>query len=246
MNDAIMLSSIALGISVVVSAIKMLDWWLHTDPRSMIRTGKLLLFILAAASVPVLIVLLVYEQWALAMLLGAAMLIVPVALNWRRLGAMRPSAHATFRPAWSDGPPPGAAQGGFAGRPIDDGEIAARAALVLEAYLDHVKRIESRAGEEADRTRPTQEEAGAATGGRMSRQEALDVLGLPAEADAKAIRDAHRRLVQIIHPDRGGTNYLAAKINEAKETLLAGAARPAAKTPRRGSRSRRSAETPES
>lgn len=231
MNDAILLSSIALAISVAVSAVKMLDWWLHTDPRAMIRTGRLLLFVLAVASVPTLVILLVYEQWALAMLLGAAMLIVPVALNWRRLSAMRMGAGPRFRPAWSEAPPPGAAAGGTGGR-VDDAAIAARAAAVLEAYLDHVGRIE--AAPQAERTRPRRARAEtAAAGGRMTRQEALDVLGLPADADAAAVREAHRRLVQMIHPDRGGSNYLAAKVNEAKEILLAGA-RPAAR--RRGRR----------
>lgn len=56
----------------------------------------------------------------------------------------------------------------------------------------------------------------------MSRAEALKVLGLEAGASRDAIRAAHRRLIQQIHPDKGGTNYLAAKINEAKDVLLSG------------------------
>ena len=56
---------------------------------------------------------------------------------------------------------------------------------------------------------------------RMSEEEALSVLGLKADADAEAIRAAHRRLISQLHPDRGGTDYLAAKINEARDFLLA-------------------------
>ena len=56
--------------------------------------------------------------------------------------------------------------------------------------------------------------------GAMSRSEALKVLGLGEAATEEQIRAAHRRLIQQIHPDKGGTDYLAAKINEAKDVLL--------------------------
>jgi hypothetical protein len=56
--------------------------------------------------------------------------------------------------------------------------------------------------------------------GTMSRAEALKVLGLEAGATEEQIRAAHRRLIMQIHPDKGGTSYLAAKINEAKDVLL--------------------------
>ena len=56
--------------------------------------------------------------------------------------------------------------------------------------------------------------------GAMSRAEALKVLGLEAGATEDQIRSAHRRLILQIHPDKGGTSYLAAKINEAKDVLL--------------------------
>ncbi|WP_425407954.1 molecular chaperone DnaJ [Hyphococcus sp.] len=56
---------------------------------------------------------------------------------------------------------------------------------------------------------------------RMSEEEALSVLGLDADPDAPSVRAAHRRLISQLHPDKGGTDYLAAKINEARDYLLA-------------------------
>lgn len=54
----------------------------------------------------------------------------------------------------------------------------------------------------------------------MDEAQALQVLGLAAEATRDDVVDAHRRLMQKLHPDRGGTDYLAATLNVAKEVLL--------------------------
>jgi hypothetical protein len=54
----------------------------------------------------------------------------------------------------------------------------------------------------------------------MARKEALAVLGLTEEASEEDIVAAHRKLIQKLHPDRGGNDYLAAKINQAKDYLL--------------------------
>lgn len=55
----------------------------------------------------------------------------------------------------------------------------------------------------------------------MTVKEALAVLGLSAGASREEIVDAHRRLIQRMHPDRGGSDWLAARINTAKSVLLA-------------------------
>lgn len=54
----------------------------------------------------------------------------------------------------------------------------------------------------------------------MSREQALEILGLQAGASEADIIQAHRQLMARVHPDKGGSNYLAAQINLAKQTLL--------------------------
>lgn len=107
----------------------------------------------------------------------------------------------------------------------------AQSASVLEAYLDRTQPEWRDAGEPGGPETASQEspgggEAGAGRqrgprpAGAMTRAEALEILGLEEGAGVEAVREAHRRLMQKLHPDHGGSNYLAAKLNEAKELLL--------------------------
>lgn len=60
-----------------------------------------------------------------------------------------------------------------------------------------------------------------AASGQLSVSEACEVLGVSPDCSREEVIAAHRRLMQKIHPDRGGNDYLAAKVNEAKSVMLA-------------------------
>lgn len=89
---------------------------------------------------------------------------------------------------------------------------------VLEAYLDRRFPDWREAADSDDQARGR----AAGGGGSMTREEALEILGLQEGATSEDIRRAHRELMMRVHPDRGGSSLLAAKINQARETLLGG------------------------
>ncbi len=81
--------------------------------------------------------------------------------------------------------------------------------LLLQVYLF---RNGPRDGQQYDRSAPTSDQS-------VSKTEAYQILGLTPEASKEEIIKAHKRLIQRLHPDRGGSDYLAAKINAAKDSL---------------------------
>lgn len=120
--------------------------------------------------------------------------------------------------------------GGFAGRLLSDltdqellllwreCQVDSESVAVLEAYLD-------RQGDPDWRTRFQQQETAdsartASHDKTMSRAEAYAVLGLSPGASQIEIQAAYRRLMQRLHPDHGGSAYLAARLNQARQVLL--------------------------
>jgi hypothetical protein len=92
----------------------------------------------------------------------------------------------------------------------------AESAALVQAYLERVhghdwqSRAHAREGQQQ----------GATSGSKMGTEEAYQVLGLKPGSSKQEIIAAHRRLMQKLHPDRGGSDYLAAKLNQAKDVLL--------------------------
>ena len=117
-------------------------------------------------------------------------------------------------------------QGKHAGVPLEALDIATLAALageiddesraLLAAYLD---RREPGWRDDAQSDAAARPGAGARAA-KMTEQEAYEILGLKPGASAQEIGRAHRALMKKLHPDQGGSTYLAARVNEAKEVLL--------------------------
>jgi hypothetical protein len=85
--------------------------------------------------------------------------------------------------------------------------------MLLEAFLDR---------NHPDWRQSSEQAANATSSGPLTRQEALSILSLSGHPTKQEITQAHRVLMQKMHPDRGGSTYLAARINAAKDVLIAG------------------------
>jgi hypothetical protein len=94
------------------------------------------------------------------------------------------------------------------------GEFDEESRALLVAYLD---RRDAGWREHAQADAPSGRRA--ASGGKMSEEEAYQILGLQPGASTTDVSRAHRTLMKKLHPDQGGSTYLAARINEAKDVL---------------------------
>jgi hypothetical protein len=92
-----------------------------------------------------------------------------------------------------------------------------KSAAVLEAYLE---RIHGDAWRDGENVGDDGQAGGSGRPQAMSLDEARQILDVKAGASREDIIQAHRKLIQKMHPDRGGSTFLAAKINQAKKTLL--------------------------
>ncbi|CAN5866417.1 hypothetical protein BH11PSE3_BH11PSE3_07840 [soil metagenome] len=208
MDYMVVISAVVLGLSVLATAAKFLDWLMHSDPRTMVRTTRWMLLLLLLACIPVLVYAVINQQWATAMLIGAGMLIVPTFLKWRTMFAPLRSAFDYFRPkarpfdmeVWDDDP--------------SDPETVRRAAAILEAYVSKGSLLALRDERQGRRDEEEPDEE------PMSSGEALEVLGLEPGADEGEIRAAHKRLLRLVHPEQGGSAYLAKRVYQARDALL--------------------------
>lgn len=229
-------------------ALLILIWWLSklfasANPKMLakaVKTGGGVLSLGVAA------LLMMRGRLDMAMLMGG---IGTWLLGWSAVGpggirwpwdggsGATPGARSKVNSAWlameldhdSGGMTGSVRQGAFAGRELDSlalpeikallRELLAQdedGARLLEAYLD---RRTPGWREDADRHRDAGQ-GRTASSGAMSQQEAYEILGLQPGAGEQAVREAHRALMKRIHPDAGGSGWLAARVNQAKDVLL--------------------------
>src|SRR5262245_36232781 len=230
---------LVIALALLVAFALGIAWFLRTNPSTVARLARPILVILGALGVGALLILavaflpgLLPELFGLAGVVATA-LIARAARRRSQPGFSSPSGtqrtetRTAFLEAWIDhatGDVGGSVlQGRFVGRTLDglaDAELfelrgeCARdpdSLRVLEAYFDRRLGSGWRRTQEAPPRNPRAD---------MTRQEALSVLGLVEGASPDEIRAAHRRLIQRVHPDVGGSADLAARINRAKDVLL--------------------------
>ncbi len=230
-----------LGLVVLAIVAFGVAWFLRANPSSIARLVRSVLVVLGVIGVGGFLIFGIrFLPSMLPELMGlAGVVIAGLIARAARRGpsggfsspgtGQRTEVRTAFLQAWIDhatGDVGGTVLSGrFAGRTLDalaDPELLdlradcasdADSLKVLEAYLD--RRL---GGDWRNSHRPPP--SGPRTD--MSRDEALAVLGLAEGATADEIRAAHRRLIQRMHPDVGGTVDLAARINRAKDVLLGG------------------------
>lgn len=239
------MSFLVLGIAVMIGLILAGNWFVSANPKTIIKALKWLLIGLFVAIVLFFIISgrLGLALWALPALLPwllRARTVARAAKNFSRMaGSSTQSGQAStvssrFLEMELDhdtGDMSGFVRAGdHAGRKLESLSISqlmelfqqyqdddVESARLLAAYLDREHpdwREDDAAGENQEHhyTSPHS--------GQMDRAEALRVLGLDDPVDEAEIKAAYHRLIGSMHPDRGGSAYLTAKINEARDVLL--------------------------
>jgi hypothetical protein len=232
------MNAIILGLLGLAAAYAVLRWFVNASPSKLLTSGRTIIFVLGLAITAVLaltgrIGLAIPLATILFYLHGRGVFGKPK-LGARRAGNGTPksmvrTAALEMELDHQTGAMKGRVlAGSFEGRDLDTLDVAALGRLASEIAGDQ----ESRSLLEVylDRRMPRWREyvkADAATGqrraphsGAMSEEEAYQILGLEKGAREPEIRAAHRRLMKKVHPDSGGSTFLAARINEAKDRLL--------------------------
>ncbi len=225
------------GILVVAGLVVLARWLANADPKLLARHVRRTALILAA-----LLAIALYISGRLGLVMVLTALATLAILNWRAIQARlkaaagpSPGQTSSISTAFLDmeldhdsGEMGGTVRRGMhegrdlAGLSLEEllvvrGECTgqdAKSVSILEAYLDR------RFGHG---WRSDDEPAGAPPPGDdrpMTAEEAYRFLGLKPGASREEIKEAHRRMMKDFHPDLGGSDYIAAKLNEAKSILL--------------------------
>lgn len=237
--------AILLALVALAAAGLGIAWFLRANPSSLARGLRIVMVVLGGLGVGGLLIFgMRFLPGLLPELFGLAGLVITAliarAVRQRPSGGFstpgtgqRTEVRTAFVQAWIDhgtGDVGGTVLAGrFAGRTLDSLSDADLLTLhqecaadgdsrrVLESYLDRRLGSDWRVAHESPHRPPPR---GPRTD--MTREEALAVLGLSEGASAGEIKVAHRRLIQRMHPDVGGSAELAARINRAKDVLLGG------------------------
>jgi hypothetical protein len=234
-----MLHLLVLGVCLAVGIGLAGYWLLNTKPATLRFVLKWTLIIVVALGIIALL-----AKGNATYLWSAGLFLLPAMMRWRRIVRHFRNAAKT-----AAGPSPGQTStvhstflemvlnhdtGAMSGS-VTSGEHAGQQLeeMSLEALLDLLNKCQSdpqsvqllesfidRAHGDDWRFAEAGRSGGGMPGGTMNRVQALEILGLDANADKTNIREAHRRLMLANHPDRGGSTFLAAQINQAKEVLL--------------------------
>ena len=102
------------------------------------------------------------------------------------------------------------------------GRLLIRFSPLLASWLQRRAASSSRASAHDDpgEGARSRRASGRAQGSKMTPREAREILGVSERANQQEIISAHRRLMQSVHPDQGGSDYLASQLNQARDTLL--------------------------
>lgn len=238
------MSYLILGIAVMAGLLLAMQWFVSAEPKSIARALKWVLLGLVGIVILFFIVTgrFTWALWTLPALLPwfmRARQAARMAKNFSRMSggggsgqtSRVTSAHLDMELDHDSGDMDGVVRKGRH-------EGAQLSALSLNELLELYDDYSGEDGESArllaaflDRMHPDWRGEGSAddepeydsfseNAGKMSRAEALRILDLDESAGADEIRSAHHRLIAGLHPDRGGSAYLAAKINEARDVLL--------------------------
>jgi len=230
-----------IGVGVLFVGWTLLRWFAEASPKQLVRAGQIALAIVGGA-----VALWFVATGKAADALVLATTLAPFFVRWKALwtrmrnaGGPRPGGQSDVETGWlrmsldhASGTMDGMVlQGSYRGRRL--GELAVDdlrrlladcaadgdSVALIEAYLDRLH-PDWRSAAAAEEPGAASSGPGTQSSANMSRDEAWRILGLEPGAGETAIREAHRRLMKKLHPDQGGSGYLAAKINQAKDLLL--------------------------